>query len=418
MLALLSACSDYFSPVKETGEPTEYEYNYWLLQKTYLYADELDSIPESGDSVQALYAKLADPYTRYTEPSKSQATIESRNTSIITGDIGLEYYNYVGLEYPLRISQVYPNSPAMRAGVPKRGALISINGSDLGGGDALSTYKSIYSQNKEITLVVAYNGDTASYTMERENIYAPTVFIDTISGYTVINIRGFKPQTLDSNGTVGELFAYLDSTRSDTAIRILDLRNNPGGHVDQCVAAADMFVKAGTLSTQSWNTITTDGERVHKAETVYATAGHPGEDGRFVLLINSASASCAEIFAAAVTETTDIPTVGLTSFGKGIGQNTWNTPDGGLATITTLEFLTPSGSSYHKKGIVPDYPCEDGASVECAIRAAEKHFGTKKPDASKNHVAIEPEFSTARITDKFYGEAFVTEDLWNLKPDF
>ena len=114
-IALLAACNDFLSPVDSTPAPSEYEYNYWLLQKTYLYGEELAAIPEEGDSVQALFSVLTDRYTRYTEPSHSEAVIESRNTSIITGDIGVEFLRDVSLEHPLFINRVYPESPADRA---------------------------------------------------------------------------------------------------------------------------------------------------------------------------------------------------------------------------------------------------------------------------------------------------------------
>ena len=58
LLLFLTACSDFFHPVESTPEPTEYSYNYWLLQRTYLYEDELPQLDENGDSVQELYSKL------------------------------------------------------------------------------------------------------------------------------------------------------------------------------------------------------------------------------------------------------------------------------------------------------------------------------------------------------------------------
>ena len=114
-----------------------------------------------------------------------------------------------------------------------------------------------------------------------------------------------------------------------------------------------------------------------------------------MLLANSGSASCAEIFAAAVTELADIPLVGLTTFGKGIGQSSWSTPAGGLATITTLEFYTPKGNSYHKKGLKPSYYCEKGANVSCAIAAAEVHFGK----ALKKTSGTSPAYSDASVVE-------------------
>lgn len=412
-IALLAACSDFLSPVESTPGTTEYGFNYWLLQTNYLYEEELADLPPEGDSVQALYGLLKDRYTRYAEPAKSAAVIESRNTSIITGDIGVEFTLDLSYEHPLFIRHVYPESPAARAGVPKYGNVISVNGVELTGNEAVSVYQAVFSTTANISLEIEYNGKTQTYDMTRETIYAPTVFVDTIGGYIVVNIREFKPNTIDKEeGTYGELFRYLDSTSNDKSVRILDLRNNPGGHVDQCLRMADLFVKEGTLSTRKWFTFSPNGKRTMHTNTTKAIPGDPGEKGKFVMLGNASSASCAEIFIAAVHELVDIPYVGTTTYGKGIGQTGWNTPAGGLATITTLEFFTPKGNSYHKKGIVPDYACESGATLQCAIEAARHHF-----DGSLNKMGVhditEPQiFRSIEPQTEFMGGAFAENNLF------
>ena len=152
-LLLLAACSELLEPVESTPEPSEYSYNYWLLQKTYLYGEELSALPEEGDSVQLLYDAVKDKYTRYTEPPKSAKVIESRNTSIITGDIGLEFWFTPNDYFPLSVRHVFPGSPAGRAGVPKGGFLISINGTELSGDDAYSKYKAVFNQNADISQI-------------------------------------------------------------------------------------------------------------------------------------------------------------------------------------------------------------------------------------------------------------------------
>lgn len=407
-LAFLAACSDFLSPVKSTPAPNEYEYNYWLLKKTYLYGEELSSLPEDGDSVQVLYNALKDKYTRYTEPPKSAQVIESRNTSIITGDIGLEFWYDPDDYFPLSIRHVFPGSPADRAGVPKGGFVISINGITLSGEDAHNKYEEVFNQNETISLVIAYRDSTRTYEMKRETVYAPTVFVDTLGGYEVINIREFKLNTIErDSGSYMELKRHLDSTASDKSVRILDLRNNPGGHVDQCIRMADLFVKQGTLSTRNWYVFGPDGKRTKHVSTREATAGDPGEKGKFIMLANSGSASCAEIFAAAVRELTDIPVAGVTTYGKGIGQSAWKTVDGGLATITTLEFYTPKGNSYHGKGIVPDYPCDNGATLQCAIDAAEQHFGKSlKKSAAKHAVKERTTLRNSRHVEDIEGGAY------------
>ena len=104
MLLCLLGCSDFIHPVKSTPEPeSEYAFNYWLLQKVYLYEDRLADLPKDGDSdsiQQQLYSFLKDPYTTYTPPSKSEAVITQINTSLIVGgDIGMLYYTFNEIEH-------------------------------------------------------------------------------------------------------------------------------------------------------------------------------------------------------------------------------------------------------------------------------------------------------------------------------
>lgn len=373
----ICGCSDFMHPVDSTPTPTEYEFNYWLLQKTYLYEDELSELSPEGDSVQTLYKKLSDPFTRYIAPSKSESASISLNTSIVQGDVGMEYY--LGqTEHPLYIYRVYPEGPAGKAGIPRYGNIAEANGIDLVGESAYHLYDSVLTYNKNIELTIFFEEDTLHFQLEKEDVYAPTVFLDTLHETEFISITEFKPTTADKNqGTYGELKRLLDTLENRKTPKVLDLRGNPGGHVNQCIAMADLFIKSGNISTRTWRSLEADGNSVKKNYTVTAKAGDSGEDLPLVLLINKGSASCAEIFAAAVSEGADIPIVGTTSYGKGIGQSTWTTINKGLAIITNLEFLTPKGNSYHKKGLVPDYPCDSTATAKCAVDAIQKVYGKK-----------------------------------------
>ena len=319
-LLCLLGCSDFIHPVKSTPEPTEYSFNYWLLQKMYLYEDELADLPPDGDSDSVksqLYDHLKDPFTTYVPPIQSENKAIATNTSLVVGgDVGMRYSTDASLEHPIKISRVYPNSPASRADIPRYGIIISANGIDLSGNakNAKDLYDSILSYSKNIDLLVAYKKDTTLYKLEKETIYSPTVFVDTLynesgaPGIIFVRIEGFKPTTADQKyGTYGELKAYLDSTTSDKRVRILDLRNNPGGHVHQCISMADIFASQGTLSTRRQRALNADGETEYTTSTSKAKAGDPGESGKYIILGNGGSASCAEIFIAAVTETTDIP---------------------------------------------------------------------------------------------------------------
>ncbi len=399
----LAGCGDFFTPVDSTPAPTEYSYNYWLLQRTYLYEDELPLLDENGDSVTELYATLQDPFTRYVPPSKSEATITHINTSVVPGDVGMEYALYPQQEHPLVINRVYDQGPAGRAGIPRYGTILNVNGVEIVGENAFDTYDSVLTYSKEVAIRVATAGDTTLFEISKEDVYAPTVFIDTLVDETiVITVTGFKLTTVDKeNGTLGELKDYLDSTRNIARPRLLDLRNNPGGHVNHCTAMADLFIEKGTITTESWRALDADGNSEHRKKNIVASPGDAGEGKNFVVLVNKGSASCAEIFTAAIAEGANIPVAGTNTYGKGIGQSTWNTKAGGLAIITNLEFLTPRGNSYNKKGIAPDYPCES-ASLACGLEAIRHYYG-QDALAKKNSFNVEEK---TRRRYRFDGGAF------------
>lgn len=407
---LLVACNDVFTPVESTPTPNEYEYNYWLLQRTYLFEDELDALEENGESVQKLYSSLKDPYTRYVEPSKSEAAEIAINTTMVPGDVGMTYLINNEVPHPLFVYRVYPKSPAGQAGVPRYANIISINGVELSGENALDTYNAVLDTSTTVELLMVHDSSEQTFSLTKETVYAPSVFVDTLNGTIFISITGFKPNTADQeNGTYGELKAYLDSTKNVKEPRVIDIRSNPGGHVEQCVSMADLFVKSGRLSSRSWRSFAPDGKPTYHEKHVYAEKGDSGEKGKFIILADAHSASCSEIFAAAVTENADIPLVGTTTYGKGIGQTNWKTINGGLAIITNLEFLTPKGNSYHHKGLVPAYDCGESATITCATEAIEKHFGTKATVAAKKAIPDEGIVPTARKSAYDIGGAIMND---------
>ncbi len=410
---LLAACSDFIHPVKSTPEPTEYSFNYWLLNNVYLYEEELPNLREDGDSVQELYTVLKDPYTNYTIPSQSENRATQTSTSlVIGGDVGMRYYNFSDREYPIFISRVYPKGPAGKASIPRYGNILKVNGIELKGEHARNTYDSILTFNKNIELTIAYKGVTTLYKLQKDSVFAPTVFVDTLfedkdkgyPGIVFVTIETFKIKTEDKkNGTYGEVKDYLISSASDKRVRVLDLRNNPGGVVEQCINVADLFVKSGTLSSRRWRALNADGASVLRRPSNEAKAGDPGETGNFLILANRASASCAEIFIAAVTELTDIPLVGSRTFGKGIGQTQYWTYAGGLATITDIEFRTPKGNSYHGIGVIPKYECTETLYEECAAKVANKLYGVKIPNQDAALAKRGNEFVLNNTSKEFEG---------------
>jgi carboxyl-terminal processing protease len=130
---------------------------------------------------------------------------------------------------------------------------------------------------------------------------------------------------------------------------IFDLRNNPGGLLDQAVGVSDLFLDGGEVVSQR-------GRNPRDIERFNARAGDITNGLPLVVLINSGSASAAEIVAGALQDRKRASVVGLTSFGKGSVQTVLPLRGGadGALKLTTARYYTPSGRSIQKTGITPD----------------------------------------------------------------
>ena len=352
------------NPVSEVPVPSEFDYNYWLLSHWYLHNEEIKDSSFYEGKVENLYKNLSDPYTQYIPPIKSEEIEGQINTSIVAGDIGVELLLNTQNEYPLFIYRVYPSSPASNAEIERYSTIISINGIDLKGNEAYTTYQKELSSHKNILLTVKKNNVLDTFSLKKENVLIPTIFLDTINSVLFISIETFKPYTWDQvNGSLGEMRSILEKTK-EAPLRILDLRNNLGGHLNQCTGMADLFVSEGILSTRTYKQVNANGETTLFTSTDTATSGDPGEQGDFLLFVNHNTASCGEIFTAAVAENRSFTIIGEKTYGKGVGQNTWKTKDNGLAIITNMFFKTPNGLIYNKQGIQPDVVC-DQVSYNC-----------------------------------------------------
>ena len=161
---------------------------------------------------------------------------------------------------------------------------------------------------------------------------------------------GYIRITEFSNPTAPALQEALDKLRGKGLKGlILDLRNNPGGLLSSSIQVSEKFLPKGTLI------VSTRG-RGASPRQLQATAGGSIHDTDLPLaiLINSGSASAAEIVSGALHDNKRAILVGETSFGKGSVQNVMPVEDGAAARITTARYYTPSGQCIHEKGIEPD----------------------------------------------------------------
>ena len=164
---------------------------------------------------------------------------------------------------------------------------------------------------------------------------------------------------------------------------VLDLRNNPGGLLDEAVAVSDLFLTQGEI-------VSTRSRKPEDTVRFSAKAGDAINGLPLVVLINEGSASASEIVAGALQDHKRAVIAGLKSFGKGSVQTLRQIPDFGAIKITTARYYTPSGHSIQAKGITPDveiprgkleeYPRLTGWGEENLDHALESEDGKKTPE--------------------------------------
>jgi carboxyl-terminal processing protease len=163
---------------------------------------------------------------------------------------------------------------------------------------------------------------------------------------------------------------------------VLDLRNNPGGLLDQAATVADVFLDKGLIV----YTKARSGER----DLVYQA--HPNDSSRrhdypLVVLVNGGTASAAEIVAGALQDQQRALTLGTSTFGKGSVQTIIPLSDGSALRLTTALYYTPNGTAIQAKGIVPDFIVERVEPPDNDKKAAK---GLKEKDL-KDHMEVKPE---------------------------
>jgi carboxyl-terminal processing protease len=133
---------------------------------------------------------------------------------------------------------------------------------------------------------------------------------------------------------------------------IIDLRNNPGGLLDQAIAVSDDFLEKGAI-------VITKGRNAEEMQRANARAGDISDGKPIYVLINGGSASASEIVAGALQDHKRATIIGTRSFGKGSVQTIIPLGQNGAIRLTTARYYTPSGRSIQAKGIDPDYMVEN-----------------------------------------------------------
>jgi carboxyl-terminal processing protease len=308
-------------------------------------ADYVEEVPDEKLVESAINGMLSalDPHSGYLDESRYRdMQVQTRGEF---GGLGIEVTMENGL---VKVVSPIDDTPAWRAGI-KAGDLISrIDGEPVAG---LSLNEAVDKMRgpvgTKIRLEILRKGEKEPLQVEltRAVIRISPVRARAEGDIGYVRLTTFNEQTEDAlREKVGELRRELGREMKGL---VLDLRNNPGGLLDQAVAVADAFLDRGEI-------VSTRGRRTDSIQRFNARPGDILDGLPMVVLINGGSASASEIVAGALQDHGRAVVMGTQSFGKGSVQTIVPIPGHGALRLTTARYYTPSGRSIQAKGITPD----------------------------------------------------------------
>ncbi len=263
------------------------------------------------------------------------------------GGLGIEVSQEDGL---IKVVSPIDDTPAAKAGVKSGDLITHVNGESLMGltlDEAVDMMRGPV--GSEITITILREGEQEPFdlTMTRDTIKL-TVVKSRVEGHAVVlRVSTFNDETYDTlKSELEKAVAEAGGIDKVTGF-VIDLRNNPGGLLNQAIAVSDAFLDAGEI-------VSTRGRKPEDSERWNAEKGDLAQGKPMVVLTNGGSASASEIVAGALKDHRRAIVVGEKTFGKGSVQTVMPVTSDSAIRLTTARYYTPSGRSIQALGIQPD----------------------------------------------------------------
>lgn len=283
---------------------------------------------------------LNDPYAKYYTAEEYEAYLSSINGEYFGVGLLVSQPDEIGAQ----VLEVYEGNPADKAGVQAGDIITAVDGvatANLSLEEIRSMLDAQTGEPVELTLLrggeslaISVTGDTVNIKRVKGSLY------NERTGYIKIDMF-----TGDCASEFDEALKTLKSRNMRSLV--IDLRNNPGGSLDDVVKICDLLLSKG-------QTIVSVGEADGADNEVYTATGH-GVGVPLAVLVNEHSASASEILAGAIKDNEAGVIVGTQTYGKGVVQTTMRVEkSGGWLKLTTAAYFTPSGENIHGVGVAPD----------------------------------------------------------------
>lgn len=333
---------------KKDEAPKASVYHYLnIFSETFKRAktDYVEEVPDQKLIEYAINGMLSslDPHSSYLNEEMFKEMQEQTKGEF--GGLGIEVTMDNGW---IKVISPIDDTPAYKAGIKAGDYITHIDGTAVLGQTLTEAVDKMRGPVKtKVKLTIRRKGqDAFDVTLERAIVKIRSVRSEDKGNVGYIRISSFSETTTDDVKKAVE--KAQKEHKDNLAGFVLDLRNNPGGLLDQAVSVTDLFLDEGEI-------VSTRPRRPEEIQRYSATKGDIIKDIPIVVLINEGSASAAEIVAGALQDHKRAVVVGTRSFGKGSVQTVIPVSSGiGAIRLTTARYYTPSGRSIQAKGIEPD----------------------------------------------------------------
>jgi carboxyl-terminal processing protease len=317
------------------------------VRKNYVRPVQDSALVDSA--IQGMVSDL-DPHSSYMD-AKAFADMQIQTKGEF-GGVGIEVTAEDGL---IKVISPIDDTPAAKAGVKTGDYIAAIDGTSIQGqplNDAIDKMRG--APGSKVTLTILRTGQKKPFdvTLARAIIRVDSVKFHREGDVGYIRLTAFNEQT--GSGLARAITALKKQIGPGLKGYVLDLRNNPGGLLDQAIEVSDDFLTSGEI-------VSTRGRHPDDTQRYDAKPGDMTDNKKIVILVNGGTASASEIVAGALQDHKRATVVGMTSFGKGSVQTIIPLGEaGGALRLTTARYYTPSGHSIQAQGIVPDVMVAQG----------------------------------------------------------
>ncbi len=319
-----------------------------LIDENFLF--DYDEKQLYDGSLKGMFENLKDPYTAYYTKDEFEKLMEGVNGKYAGIGVAVQASD----EGYIKAISVFDESPAKKAGIKVGDYITKVDGESYSADqleEAVSKMRGNIGEKVKLTVLRKNDKEKAEekeIEVERANVKVDTVDSKVVEkddkkiGY--LRVKEFEDVTKE------EFAKELKSLKDQNVDGIvMDLRNNPGGSLDVCLAIADTFLDEGVIVS------TVD----KKGKEIVEKSDKDMDKTPMTVLINENSASASEILAGAFKDRGRAKIVGKTSFGKGIVQKLFPLENGSGVKITISEYFTPNKTKIHKIGVKPDIEVEN-----------------------------------------------------------